>query len=152
MNDVVYAVKSIIPVRIETYWGTVAGVVGTVVTYLFGEWSDPLQLLIVAMIIDYVSGVAAAYINPHLALNSQRGFAGILKKILILALVSFSHFFDIALGQTICATTVIWFYVGNEGLSIIENSAKAGVPIPSRLRQTLEQLTSEKKERDSDDE
>ena len=70
-------IKSFMPVQTERVWGTITGAVGVVSNYLFGAWSAALEALIVAMVIDYVSGVLAAYANPHLALNSQRGFRGI---------------------------------------------------------------------------
>ena len=69
---------------------------------------------------------------------------GFAKKILILLLVSLAHFIDSATGQAMVCTAVIWFFIGNEGLSVIENAAKAGVPIPQKLRATLAQLAEEK--------
>ena len=148
MNDIVLVIKSLIPVRVEAVWGTIIGVMGVVAEVLFGTWSDALMALVVAMLIDYVSGVIAAYINPALSLNSQRGFRGILKKIMILLLVSLGHVLDTAMHQQIICIAVTYFFLGNEGLSIVENAAKAGVPIPARLKETLEQLTEEKEGRD----
>lgn len=148
MNDIVLVIKSLIPVRVEAVWGTITGVMGVVAEVLFGTWSDALMALVVAMLIDYVSGVIAAYINPALSLNSQRGFRGILKKIMILLLVSLGHVLDTAMHQQIICIAVTYFFLGNEGLSIVENAAKAGVPIPARLKETLEQLTEEKEGRE----
>ena len=141
-------IKSFMPVQIERVWGTITGVVGVVSSYLFGAWSDALEALIVAMAIDYVSGVLAAYVNPNLALNSQRGFRGICKKIMILLLVCLAHFMDTATGQAVICTAVIWFFLGNEGLSIVENAAKMGLPVPEKLKAALEQLASEKKDKE----
>ena len=148
MNDIVLVIKSLIPVRVEAVWGTITGVVGVAAEILFGAWSDALAALVVAMLIDYVSGVIAAYINPALTLNSQRGFRGILKKIMILLLVSLGHVLDTAMHQQIICIAVTYFFLGNEGLSIVENAAKAGVPIPTKLRDQLEQLMEEKEGRD----
>lgn len=148
MNDIVLVIKSLIPVRVEAVWGTITGVIGVVAEVLFGTWSDALMALVVAMLIDYVSGVIAAYINPALSLNSQRGFRGILKKIMILLLVSLGHVLDTAMHQQIICIAVTYFFIGNEGLSIVENAAKAGVPIPTKLRDQLEQLMEEKEGRD----
>ena len=64
---------------------------------------------------------------------------------MILLLVVVAHEIDIATGAPAVKTIVVWFFAGNEGLSIIENAAKAGVPIPRKLRDTLEQLSNEKK-------
>ena len=138
-------VKSFLPVQTERVWGTITGAVGVLSSYLFGAWNDALEALIVAMLIDYVSGVLAAYVNPNLALNSQRGFRGICKKIMILLLVCLAHFMDTATGQAVICTAVIWFFLGNEGLSIVENAAKMGLPVPEKLKAALEQLATEKK-------
>lgn len=148
MNDIVLVIKSLIPVRVEAVWGTIIGVMGVAAEVLFGTWSDALMALVVAMLIDYVSGVIAAYISPALSLNSQRGFRGILKKIMILLLVSLGHVLDTAMHQQIICIAVTYFFLGNEGLSIVENAAKAGVPIPTKLRDQLEQLMEEKEGRD----
>lgn len=104
-----------------------------------------IEALLWLMVIDYISGVAAAYINPNLALNSQKGFRGIVKKMMILLLVSLAHFVDKAVGQILAQTIVVWFFIGNEGLSVVENSAKAGLPVPAKLRATLEQLKDYKR-------
>lgn len=148
MSELVEALRQLVPVRIEAIWGTITGVAGVAAEILFGAWSDALAALVVAMLIDYVSGVIAAYINPTLSLNSQRGFRGILKKIMILLLVSLGHVLDTAMHQQIICIAVTYFFLGNEGLSIVENAAKAGVPIPSKLRDRLEQLAEEKEGRD----
>ena len=141
-------IKSFAPVQTERVWGTITGAVGVLSSYLFGAWNDALEALIVAMLIDYVSGVLAAYVNPHLALNSQRGFRGICKKIMILLLVCLAHFMDSATGQAVICTAVIWFFIGNEGLSIVENAAKMGLPVPEKLKAALEQLATEKKDKE----
>lgn len=150
MNEVIDLIRQMLPVRKEAVWGTVTGVAGVVSEYFFGTWNAALEALVWAMVIDYLTGVIAAYINPRLMLDSRTGFRGICKKILILLLVSLAHFVDNATGQQIVCTAVIWFFLGNEGLSILENAAKAGVPIPDRLRQTLQQLSTEKTERKDD--
>lgn len=147
MNESIEFFRQMLPVRKEVIWGACSGMVGTVETYLFGEWNAVLEALVAAMVVDYVSGVLAAYINPGMMLDSRTGFRGICKKILILLLVSLAHFVDSATGQQIVCTAVVWFFLGNEGLSILENAAKAGVPVPGKLRQTLKQLSVEKTER-----
>ena len=137
-------IKSIIPVRFEVVWGTITGAIGMVTTYLFGEWNSVLEALIFAMVIDYISGVLAAYVHD-MALDSHRGFQGICKKLMILLLVSLAHFMDNAMGQQqLICVAVTWFFLGNEGLSILENAGKAGVPIPAKLKNTLKQLSEER--------
>lgn len=150
VNEILEFCQQMLPVRKEAAWGTVTGAAGVASEYFFGAWNAALEALVWAMIIDYLTGVLAAYINPQLMLDSRTGFRGICKKILTLLLVSLAHFVDSATGQQIVCTAVTWFFLGNEGLSILENAAKAGVPIPDRLRQTLQQLSTEKTERKDD--
>ena len=143
MNEVIVFLRELIPTQLQIEWGVVASVVGAVVSYALG-WNGVLEALLCAMVLDYLSGLLAAYINPHMMLDSRRGFRGIGKKIMILLLVSLAHFADCATGQTIVQTIVIWFFLGNEGLSILENAANAGVPVSKKLKKTLEQLKCEK--------
>lgn len=150
MNESIEFFRQMLPVRKEVIWGACSGMVGAIETYLFGAWNAALEALVAAMVVDYVSGVLAAYINPGMMLDSRTGFRGICKKIMILLLVSIAHFIDAATGQSIICAAVTWFFLGNEGLSVIENAAKAGLPIPEKLRVTLEQLTVEKDERKED--
>nr|DAN08595.1 MAG TPA: holin [Caudoviricetes sp.] len=144
MNVIIEAIRSLVPVRVEALWGTTTGAIGMVTTYLFGAWNSVLEALIFAMVIDYISGVLAAYVNPDMALDSHRGFQGICKKLMILLLVSLAHFMDNAMGQQLICVAVTWFFLGNEGLSILENAGKAGVPIPAKLKNTLKQLSEER--------
>lgn len=147
VNEILEFCRQMLPVRKEALWGTATGAAGVVSEYFFGVWNVALEALVWAMVIDYLTGVLAAYINPQLMLDSRTGFRGICKKILTLLLVSLAHFVDSATGQQIVCTAVVWFFLGNEGLSILENAAKAGVPVPGKLRQTLKQLSVEKTER-----
>lgn len=135
--------KYLVPNQTQIEWGSMSALAGTAFTYFCG-WSGAVEALLWLMVIDYISGVMAAYVNPNLALNSQRGFRGIIKKMMILMLVSLAHFVDKAVGQILVQTIVIWFFIGNEGLSIVENSAKAGLPVPEKLKATLEQLKEHK--------
>lgn len=144
MDTILDTAKSLMPVKLELLVGGAAGGLGTMWSYLFGQDNNVLAVLIAAMVLDYITGVMAAYINNDMMLNSRRGFRGIVKKIMILMLVSFAHLLDIATGQTIMAVAVTWFFAGNEGLSVVENAAKAGLPIPTKLKNTLEQLAQEK--------
>ena len=111
--------RTIIPANTEIVWGGIAAVGGTVLSNFLG-WDQSLEVLLVAMVIDYITGVLAAYINPHMALNSQKGFKGICKKIIIILLVALAHELDKITGQPLVQTMVVWFFIGNEGLSIVE--------------------------------
>lgn len=138
--------RGMVPTQMQIEWGAVVSAIGTAFSYICG-WDGQIEALMLLMLIDYISGVMAAYINPNMSLNSQRGFKGILKKIMIMLLVALAHIVDRAIGQAMAQAIVVWFFIGNEGLSIIENAAKAGLPVPEKLKQTLEQLTQEKMNR-----
>lgn len=152
MNTLMEFIKCMIPVRVETIWGTVAGVFGLLTAQMFGECTSALNTLLTLMVLDYASGMLAAGINPNLALNSQKGFRGIARKVFILLIVALAHHVDLVLGTSEIMVIAVWFYIGNEGLSIIENAAKAGVPIPDALKNSLEQLSHEKKAREKKEE
>lgn len=145
-TEIINFLRGLIPTTTQIEIGAVVSMAGTTVTYALG-WDKAAEALVYAMVIDYISGLMAAYINQNLSLNSQKGFKGIAKKVMILLLVSLAHFVDTAIGQHITHTAVIWFFIGNEGLSIIENAAKIGVPIPNKLKASLEQLATEKRSR-----
>ena len=115
------------------HYGTLMGAAGTAVSYFLG-WDEALEALLVLMVLDYITGLLAAYINPNLQLNSNRGFRGICKKIMILLLIVLAHELEKATGIPAVQSIVVWFFIGNEGLSIIENAAKAGIPVPAKLR------------------
>lgn len=117
--------------------------VGTAADYLFG-WNEALEALLILMVLDYASGVLAAYINPDMKLDSSVGFRGIAKKVMILLIVALAHMVDRAVGTDIVQSVVTLFFIGNEGLSVIENAGNAGLPIPKRLRDTLEQFHERK--------
>lgn len=143
MNELLLFLRETAPTQTQIEWGGVFAACGSVMSFICG-WDDAVAALVAAMAVDYISGVIAAYLNPCLALNSQKGFRGICKKILILLLVSLAHLIDIATSLHIVHLVAVWFFLGNEGLSIIENAAKCGVPVPAKLRDTLEQLSAEK--------
>lgn len=147
MGELLNFFRGIVPSQSEIAAGSTVSVFGTVFCYLFGCWDALIEALIAAMAIDYASGMIAAYINPKKKLNSIKGMKGILKKVLILLVVALAHFAGNAIGQEVLTrSAVILFFLGNEGLSIIENVAKAGLPVPQKLKESLEQLASEKME------
>ena len=141
--NILELLKSWIPTGTEVHIGGMVSAIGTVLTYFMG-WDDAVEALLVLMVLDYITGMLAAYINPNLQLNSERGLRGICKKIMILMIVVVGHELEKAVGIPAVQSVVVWFFIGNEGLSIIENSAKAGIPVPQKLRATLEQLSAEK--------
>lgn len=147
MNEFVTFFRGMVPTQLQIEWGTVVSAIGTAFSYACG-WDGQIEALLCLMLIDYISGVMAAYINPNMSLNSQRGFKGICKKIMIMLLVAVAHIVDRAIGQAMAQAIVVWFFIGNEGLSIIENAAKAGLPVPEKLKQTLEQLMQQRIEQE----
>ncbi|HHT7825629.1 TPA: phage holin family protein [Streptococcus suis] len=114
--------------------------IGGLIGSLFGELDGILYALLVFIMIDYLTGIFAAVVEKQL--SSSIGFRGILKKIAILFLVSLGHMIDTAIikqGGTI-RTMVIFFYLSNEGLSILENTVRIGLPIPEKLQAILKQI------------
>lgn len=93
MNELMNLVREIVPVTVQIEIGAAVSAIGVVGSVMLG-WDNGVQLLVCAMIIDYVSGMLAAYISPDLSLNSQRGFRGICKKMMILLIVSLAHLID----------------------------------------------------------
>ncbi|MGC5326417.1 phage holin family protein [Brevibacillus sp. SYSU BS000544] len=111
----------------------------TAVTYFMGEMTPLLGVLMWLVAIDYSTGVFAAYIEKNL--SSRVSFMGLARKILIFVLVAVAHKLDIALNSPgFLRNLTIYFYIANEGLSLLENIARAGVPIPTPLKSALVQL------------
>lgn len=115
-----------------------AAIVGGTITALLGGWDIMLQVLVGFVVADYIVAIIAAVMNGEL--NSEVGFRGIAKKILLFVPVGVAYSLDRVLGYDILRNLAIWFYIANEGLSILENSSRAGVPYPPGLLSTLEQL------------
>lgn len=115
--------------------------VGGLLTSLLGGWDLALQVLVLFVILDYIVGLIAAYTEQHL--DSRVGFRGIAKKILLFIPVAVAYWLDMLLGQEILRSLAIFFYIANEGLSVLENLARVGVPIPVKIHDALEQLKGE---------
>ena len=118
----------------------VLSVIGAFFGWFVGGADVFLYALIAFVIIDYATGVINAIISK--ALSSEIGFKGICKKVMIFILVGVAHLIDLFILQegTVIRTAVIFFYLANEGISILENSAKIGLPIPKKLKQILIQI------------
>jgi len=114
--------------------------VGTCGVALLGGWDSILQALVAMMILDYITGVSAAFSTNRL--DSKVGLQGIIRKVTMLLVVVMAGFLDLALGMQdpLLRTVVIMFFIANEGLSMLENAAAIGVPIPKRLVEALEAL------------
>ena len=128
--------------------------VGGWLGWFLGGCDGLLYALIAFAVIDYVTGIMCAVVDKRL--SSAVGFKGIFKKVLIFALVGIGHILDTYVIGTgsVLRTAVIFFYLSNEGVSLIENAGHLGLPIPAKLKEVLEQLhnRSEKEETAHDDE
>ena len=119
--------------------------------YFLGGMDGLMIALIVLMTLDYVSGVMCAIIDKKL--SSAVGFKGICKKVFILMLVGVAHIIDLHVVGTGSALrgAVICFYMSNEGLSLLENAAHIGLPIPDKLHDILSQLHDKERTTDQGD-
>jgi len=117
-------------------FAAMGGAIGAVM----GGFDGFLYALIIFVGIDYVTGVMAGILNKEL--SSRIGFRGIFKKIVIFCLVAVAHIIDAhVIGNgSVLRTAVIFFYLSNEGISILENAAHIGLPIPTKLKAVLEQI------------
>ena len=122
------------------YAGFIFAAVGAVFTWFFGEFNGVMKMLVALCVIDYFTGVIAAYIM-HI-LSSSTGFRGIAKKVTMFILVGIAQIIDREmLGNTaLLRNAVIFFYLANEGLSILENAIVIGIPVPDALKSKLLQL------------
>ena len=119
--------------------------------YFLGGLDGLMIALIVLMTLDYISGVMCAIIDKKL--SSAVGFKGVCKKVFILMLVGVAHIIDLHVVGTGSALrgAVICFYMSNEGLSLLENAAHIGLPIPDKLRDILAQLHDKERTTDHGD-
>lgn len=113
-------------------------VIGTVIAKALGGWDLALQVLVAMVVLDYITGVVIAILEKKL--SSEVGFRGLFKKILIFALVYVAALADQATNADILRIITIMFYIANEGISILENAGKLGVPYPAQLKNILIQL------------
>ena len=127
----------------KEFWNTVQVIftaVGGWLGYYLGGCDGLLIVLIAFVIIDYITGVMCAVIDKKL--SSAVGFKGICRKVLIFLMVGAAHLLDMYVIQTgsILRTAVIFFYISNEEVSLVENSAYLGLPVPKKIKAVLEQL------------
>lgn len=131
--------------KMEKVFNSIVAVVATFFTYLFGGWDIALIVLVAFMVLDYATGVIWAYIQK--TLNSEIGFKGLVKKCMILVVLVVAVLLDrmINSGTAVFRTLVCYFYIANEGISLLENVSNLGLPIPDKLKVALEQLNENEK-------
>lgn len=123
---------------------SVLAVISTGLIYLLGGLDVAMTCLLIAIILDYVSGMLKAFITKQV--SSRIGFNGILKKVSILLVVMLAVLIDRVTGDTgAIRTLVVYYFVANEGLSVLENLGQAGVPIPQSIKKALKALKKESK-------
>lgn len=127
----------------KEFWNTVQALftaVGGWLGWFLGGCDGLLYALIAFVVIDYITGVMCA-ITDH-TLSSEVGFRGICRKVLIFLLVGIANILDVNVIETgsVLRTAVIFFYISNEGVSLLENAGHLGLPIPVKIQAVLEQL------------
>ena len=132
--------------KIQIIIDSIAGAVGAVLGFMYGEVTGLFWALIAFMATDYITGVVVAAINKQL--SSEVGFSGLAKKLMILVFVSLGHIADMYVlgGTPVAMSAVMLFYIANEGLSIIENAGNLGLPVPKKLKDIMVQLKKESEE------
>ena len=127
--------------------------VGTGIAQALGGWDSAMTTLIIIMAADYITGIMIAAVwqrSPKSeggALESRAGFKGLIRKVLILLAVLIAHQLDVSLHSPgMIRTAVILFFIGNEGISVVENMGIMGVPLPDIVRKSFEQLKAKSTE------
>ena len=126
---------------VQVVFAAVGGGIG----WFFGELDGFFYALLAFVVIDYLTGVMCAIADRNL--SSEVGFRGIFRKVLIFVMVGAGHILDaqvIGSGDAL-RTAVIFFYISNEGVSLLENAAHIGLPVPEKLKEVLAQLHNREK-------
>ena len=127
----------------KEFWNTIQVIftaIGGWLGHFLGGCDGLLYALIAFVVIDYITGVMCAVADKKL--SSEVGFKGICRKVLIFLLVGIANVLDVQVigSGSVLRTAVIFFYISNEGVSLLENAAHLGLPVPDRIKTVLEQL------------
>ena len=138
----------------KEFWNMIQAVftmVGGWFGYFLGGCDGLLFALVVFVSMDYITGVMCAAADRKL--SSEVGFKGICRKVLIFMMVGIANVLDVLIigSGSVLRTAVIFFYLSNEGVSLLENAGHLGLPIPEKLKAVLEQLHRQSEETDEDD-
>ena len=139
----------------KEFWNVIQLVftaIGGWLGWFLGGCDGLLYALIAVVTLDYITGIMCAVVDHKL--SSEIGFRGIFRKVLIFALVGIGHILDSQVigSGSVLRTAVIFFYISNEGVSLVENAAHLGLPIPEKLKDVLEQLHDRAETEDEKDE
>ena len=128
---------------IDLIWAKIQAaitVIGGWLGYFLGGLDGLMIALVIFVVLDYVTGIMCAIADKKL--SSEVGFKGICRKVLIFLLVGIANILDVQVIGTgsVLRTAVIFFYLSNEGVSLLENAAHLGLPVPEKMKDILEQL------------
>ncbi|MGF2618691.1 phage holin family protein [Bacillus cereus] len=133
--------------RIDVLMKSFVAASGGFCGYFLGGWDTTLKVLVIMAAIDYITGVFAAGYNGEL--KSKVGFKGIVKKVMLFLLVGVATQLDTALGSnSAIREATIFFFIGNELLSLLENAGRMGIPLPQALTNAVEVLGGKHKQED----
>ncbi|MFP3153363.1 phage holin family protein [Lachnospiraceae bacterium ZAX-1] len=132
---------------IQLIFATIGGWLG----YFLGGSDGLIYALLTFVVIDYITGIMCAIADKKL--SSEVGFKGISRKVLIFLLVGIANILDVQVIGTgsVLRTAVIFFYISNEGISLLENAGHLGLPIPQKMMDILEQLHNRSESEDNDE-
>lgn len=135
----------------KEFWNAIQMVftaIGGWLGYFLGGCDGLVVALVVFVVADYLTGVMCAIYEKKL--SSEVGFRGICRKVLIFILVGIANILDVQVIGTgsVLRTAIIFFYISNEGISLLENAGRLGLPIPEKLKLVLEQLHNESEKED----
>ena len=138
----------------KEFWNMIQMVfaaIGGWLGYFLGGCDGLIIALVVFVVVDYLTGILCAIEDK--SLSSEVGFKGIAKKVVIFLLVGIANILDVEVIGTgsVLRTAVIFFYLSNEGISILENSAHLGLPVPKKLKDVLEQIHDRSEEKEDDE-
>jgi len=120
--------------------GSAVGVLGAAITFAFGHWTEAMTFLLIAIVIDIVSGISASRKEGR-GLNSAIASVGFAKKGLMFLVIILSHRIDVLMElNAVVASAAVYFYIANELVSITENLGRAGVPLPDKLTDIIDVL------------
>lgn len=129
----------------KEFFNISVSIILTNIVYLFNGFDISLNCLLIAIVLDYLSGTIKAFVTKKL--SSKIGYLGIIKKVSILFIVMLGVLIDRVTGESgAIRTLIIYYFVANEGLSILENFSEIGIPIPEFLLKSLNNIKKDKNE------